>query len=1458
MSIGHFKIFTGNWKPWETNKRRLRILAALHITKKAKVLPSRHSAATSKTVGRFVVDQHPGFLNATIKKAAPVFKRFTAMRLFAFVLLSLIFVSPSRAMVCENTDGTSPNAGNGGSGCTCGESTCATNDYCLASATTAIGRCSYFPRCRSFHRNNLQECVKCDPENDFKCLVCKKGNMLDTSGVCQPAKQVFTTKMVLEEEDFPSNDGRGTSYPFYHLDLEKHILVPDAMTNPFHYLDSSSNPVPMTIRAGHPGIGFVAGVFSSMGISIDDIVAWGHPLFGGHIPGAMNSETDNQIRAVHPLSIYENDGTIVGRDTFQPGDGRVFQARPKLNEYKQQSCSINDVVATTFAYAALIDCFGTSRYSVVVPWGDKDYGGLLNNRVKRIMYSQGGLAHYLPADTAEYEHFYYQVKALYSTCCAFAAVLNDLSVLAWGHSDRGGSIPLATVNEMKAAGGATSIHSNNRAFVAVTRYQNTNDANGNDQLIPWGSTTYGGSLPTVLKNFFSTNQALNPRYYNANIGIVSVHHTAKAFIAVVKVHKMAAMDKLNGNNELVVFWGSENHGGKFHTEPIDGESSTIFDEYIIQDIKKKVEFDNPTDDTEGSNFFTFEGGKKVQKVSGVAHHALQFYKKVRQITTTHSMVAVTLIDGTVFSFGGKPRTTNSVPAVPHSFVPKGLAKYMFTKGVRSVFGADQSFTALLEDGSVVTWGRTGDYMNIECAVSCTCSSPFGGGECGSTNVDLSTDIGSLKVISLFSTRDTWSALSLVPTSGNDKKNVAMFGIKDDPLNPLFYTDQTGTKKFVLNKNAVHTSSQTNAAERISSGGGAKMLYSSRSSFVAVLHSPTGSNPVVGWGLVPCDRTETDSSGGFCSGGTCCSEYPQSGQQQTTKYQSGLITFTDGSQTNSPYGQPPSDQNPWTNKIPQNVFSAGGEYVFSYSFGGSTTIMYPGMQNDPGTSGCCSPPPSGQPQSYTRPSKFMFQCYVEAGVTGRSCTTTDGNWVGSAYTGGTYNNAKVEALNIDYKPPPTLNGNVQFPSINGPPRSNNGGMSYDETTWAAPCRLGYAPSFSTQRCTECEKGKVGPRASEIRTALNSMQDPMCPPCDGKTTRGKNSLSCIVCGDGVGTTTLKPQCHTCGAGKFARWCNVIQEVGGGVTYEPPQISIASAVTNVENFVRCTSTQDPRPVCLSCPANHYLGFDETSSQDKHDSLDDCIACPNGQLTGKLSGQILRTGANYCGVCGAGRFTRNGTLATRECIECPVGWWQDSSAEVSCKRCVVGQYQNLNGSAFCFKCSRGKHQPLEGQVACTPCAANHFARAEEASGCVSCTAGRATPSGSNACSNCGAGTKKVTFPVGATDPDDFKCVDCLKGTFTDLQGLTACKDCPEGYTQNVDGQGGCFPCSKGEYQDEEGTTSCKNCAVNFFTNETTQIACKACSPGKGAENVGSSRCEDCPAGKAGMSFVVCVVVCC
>ena len=48
------------------------------------------------------------------------------------------------------------------------------------------------------------------------------------------------------------------------------------------------------------------------------------------------------------------------------------------------------------------------------------------------------------------------------------------------------------------------------------------------------------------------------------------------------------------------------------------------------------------------------------------------------------------------------------------------------------------------------------------------------------------------------------------------------------------------------------------------------------------------------------------------------------------------------------------------------------------------------------------------------------------------------------------------------------------------------------------------------------------------------------------------------------------------------------------------------------------------------------------------------------------------------------------------------------------------------------------------------------------------------------------------------------------------------------------------------------------FFTNETTQIACKACSPGKGAENVGSSRCEDCPAGKAGMSFVVCVVVCC
>ena len=1315
-----------------------------------------------------------------------------------FPLFSLLF-GQGFASVCSNIDGSSPNTNS----CTCGDSTCSANDYCLASATTAVGRCSYFPRCRSLHHNNLQECVKCDPDDDFKCLTCKKGNMLNANGICVPSKMMFTTKSTLEEES--SSDDEFTNQGFFLLDLEKHIKDVTAF-------DHNNAPHP---RAGNDG--FVALAFASTP-KINDLIAWGHPFFGGRIPGfyehgaGKRSDVDKKIDEVHPPSIYNTDGTIVAREGLGDDSGcatekTCFLARGLLNGYKNSvDCTINDVAATSFAFAALIDCDVASRYSVVVAWGDKEYGGLLNNRVKKVMYR----GFFPVSDITEKELLYTQVRSVYSTCCAFAALLEDRSLLVWGNSDRGGSMPTSTVDTLKLAGGAMEIYSNNRAFVAVTSRQNTNNINDHDQILTWGESSSGGSLPAGIKKFFSDNSGINPIAFDWNMEITSVHHTGKAFVAVVQAHNMPENAKFSGNSEIIIFWGSDTHGGKL--------TQTVINKYKEQNIKKWDDANfMAVDDDAASNFFAPKVLQMRKMSSGpstiqdLQDHYLHFYKKVRQITTTHSMIAVTLVDGTVFSFGGKPTIVASQEEIPHSFVSKTKATFMHTTGVRAVFGAEQSFSALLDDGSVVSWGRTDDFTNNECSLSCTCSDPFDpNNKCGRLKVDLSAQIGTSKVISLFSSRDTWSALSLVPT-GSDKNNVAMFGQQ----NSIFtYSDDGGSStKFVLER----MEGDASAAKQISDGEGAKMLYATRNAFVALLNTPTASMPIVGWGVGPC--AFADTCGFLSQGSVCCitsfSSSSNSAQSQT--FNSGLLTFTNGGQTPS--------SNPWTDKIPTKVFSDVDEFIF---YDNTKRIMLPGV----------STVENYNLKNYVTswelsPREFLYKCVIETGISGRSCNKDDTNWVGSVaeYTAGD----KFTERYIPYIQPPS-----QWPTLNGPPTQMNGQTL--ENTWVAPCRLGYAPSLSTQKCTECEIGKVGPTIKAIAQAISSMTDPTCTPCHRKTSLGKNSVFCVRCSNGVGTTDENPQCSTCGSGKFAKFCD---------SGESNNIAINNSVVN-RQVARCT--QSAYPICLSCPENHYLGFDETSSTDKHDSMDDCVACPDGQLTGKLSGQTKRTGADYCSVCGAGRWTKDPSLSTRECVKCPVGWMQDESAQSNCKKCGSGQYQNLVGSAFCFQCSRGKHQPLEGKDDCIPCPINSYSRQAGASTCENCKPGRTTPSGSNACSNCGAGTKKNTFPGDASDSDDFKCVDCVKGTFTDVQGVTNCSSCPAGYSQELNAQGSCFPCSKGEYQNEESSSKCKLCPQSTYTDQTNQTVCKNCEPGKGAENAGSSRCEDCPAGRAGSPCADCL----
>ena len=311
----------------------------------------------------------------------------------------------------------------------------------------------------------------------------------------------------------------------------------------------------------------------------------------------------------------------------------------------------------------------------------------------------------------------------------------------------------------------------------------------------------------------------------------------------------------------------------------------------------------------------------------------------------------------------------------------------------------------------------------------------------------------------------------------------------------------------------------------------------------------------------------------------------------------------------------------------------------------------------------------------------------------------------------------------------------------------------------PCASGYFPE--EKECKICPTGYIG---TSTKSWENLSPLSMCDPCFLKGTNGRHgALKCSDCPAGrrsVGAS--EPGCVTCGIGKYSM-------------FSSPSVIGAS------------NTPDEQTLCFDCPELRYNGFDGTSTKDKHDNLDDCVICTDGQLTGRGSGQVKSTGADYCGVCGSGKFTFDGSGSSRTCKDCPEGWYEDTSAQVTCKQCPEGYSQDIPAQGFCSTCLPGKKQNSLGSQTCADCPIGQYSRDPRATDCVACEEGRtASVAGSNTCSTCGAGSYVVS--VGDND-DDYKCLSCDEGSYNDQMTQSSCKECPAGYSQKSTGQAVCFP---------------------------------------------------------------------
>lgn len=112
------------------------------------------------------------------------------------------------------------------------------------------------------------------------------------------------------------------------------------------------------------------------------------------------------------------------------------------------------------------------------------------------------------------------IVTISSTSYAFAALMQDGSVVTWGLPDYGGD---STVVAADLTSGVVSLYATGWAFAALKE---------NGQVVAWGSPRHGGN-PQYVKSVLASN-------------IKSVHTNEKAFVAVT-------------NGGTVVMWGQSNH-----------------------------------------------------------------------------------------------------------------------------------------------------------------------------------------------------------------------------------------------------------------------------------------------------------------------------------------------------------------------------------------------------------------------------------------------------------------------------------------------------------------------------------------------------------------------------------------------------------------------------------------------------------------------------------------------------------------------------------------------------------------------------------------------------------------------------------------------------------------------------------------------------------------------------------